>query len=80
MIIEIKITASSTKYGNNLASTELTLDSDTIDELAVVELVKGMALSAIKRAQIKRDEQEAKKALPAPPFVAPDKDVEPASF
>lgn len=64
MIIEIKINASSNKYGSNLASTELTLDSDTIDELAVVELVKGMALSAIKRAQNKQTDQEAKKAEP----------------
>lgn len=79
MIIEIKINARHTKYGDDLASTELSLDTDAVDELAVVELAKGMTLSAIKRAQNKQADREEKKVEPVA-TVTIDKAIESTAF
>jgi hypothetical protein len=69
MKINIIVTASKNKYGSELASTEMTLDSDQIDTEAVTELAKGMTKSTIERAKAK--EREVIPAPVAPPLPEP---------
>lgn len=53
MIVEIEIKVSENKYGSSLATTELKIDSDSVDSAAVQDLVSGLVSSALNRANKK---------------------------
>ncbi len=57
MIIEISITAKETEYGQPLAKTGLTLDSEDIDADTVASLASDATVAAIRRANKKLAER-----------------------